>query len=688
MINAILGVPLGYLMTVCYTLVKNYGLAIIIFTVLTKIILIPISIWVHKNGIKIVKLQPELNCIKAKYFGDGDQIAEETAALYKRAKYNPFASIIPLLIQIVLLIGLVNVIYHPLDNILQFDQQTTDNIVTATQIDTEQPSVQLAAIDGIKSSSNPIDEFAGIPTNVLSAIQSINLSVFDLDLTQTPSVVGGVMLLVPLLAGLATLFLCLVQNKLNPLQAEQGVWGKFGTTAFSVGLSLFLGAFVPAGVGFYWIWSNLFTIVQQCLLNWLIDPRKAIDYTALEKSKQELVGLQSIGGKKKLFSHDPNAKREKADYKRFFSIANKHLVFYSEKSGFYKYFKHVIEYLLKHSNVTIHYITNDPNDAIFELSKSNPKIKSYYIGVKKLITLFMKMDADIVVMTMPDLENFHYKRSYLRKDIEYIYMFHYPLSTHMVLHKDALDHYDTIFCVGEFQFDEIRQTEAYYSLPKKQLCLCGYGQLEDLYERYQSMSPTKRVTKKILIAPSWQESNILDSCIDDILKSLLGQGFLVVVRPHPEYVKRYGPRMDALVKRYENYEGDDLKFELDFSSNNSLFDSDLVVTDWSGAAYEFSLVTQKPSLFINTPAKINNPEYDKISAVPLELSLRSEVGTALEISELTGLANEVHQLLDDREYYSKKIDEIRNKYIANFGSSGKTGATYILKRLKEKSAQK
>ena len=69
----------------------------------------------------------------------------------------------------------------------------------------------------------------------------------------------------------------------------------------------------------------------------------------------------------------------------------------------------------------------------------------------------MKMDAHMVIMTMPDIENYHYKRSYVNKDTEYVYVFHYPLSTHMVLHTGALDHYDTILCVGDFQFAEIRK---------------------------------------------------------------------------------------------------------------------------------------------------------------------------------------------------------------------------------------
>lgn len=114
--------------------------------------------------------------------------------------------------------------------------------------------------------------------------------------------------------------------------------GQLSTTILSVGIALFLGFFVPAGVGLYWIFSNLFTILQQFLLNIIIDPKKHIDYEALEESKKALAELDSLGGKKKLFARDPNAKREKADYKRFFSIVNKHIVFYSEKSGFYKYF--------------------------------------------------------------------------------------------------------------------------------------------------------------------------------------------------------------------------------------------------------------------------------------------------------------------------------------------------------------
>ena len=464
--------PLSVLMEFCYQLVGNYALAIVLFTLLTKIILLPLSLWTHKNGIAMVCMTPELNRLKVKYFGDKDMIAEETQALYKQKKYHPIANTVPMIVQLVMLIGVINAVKLTLGD--------TKSMLTAV-----------------------------------------------------PSEVGGAALLMPLAAGVAALALGLAQNRFNPLQREQGKAEQWMTNGFSIAISLVLGAFVPLGVGVYWIASNLLSIVQQLVLNMIIKPEKYIDYAELEKSKQELASINTLSAN--VSAEDK--KREKDDYKRFFSVANKHLVFYSEKSGFYKYFKDVIAYLIEKSNVVIHYVTNDPNDQIFEIAKTQKQIKPYYIGEKRLITLFMKMDADIVVMTCPDLDKYHLKRSYVRNDIEYIYMFHYPLSTHMVLQNGALDHYDTIFCVGDFQFDEIRAAERVYNLPEKKLISAGYGQLEQLYNDYQKLDLKKREHPKILIAPSWQPDNILDSCLDSLLAQLLNHGYEVVVRPHPEYLQ-------------------------------------------------------------------------------------------------------------------------------------------------------
>ena len=617
----IVGLPLAALLRLCHSWLGSYGLAILTFTALTKLILLPVSLWVQSNSVKLVALTPQLNRLKIKYYGDKDTIAEETLTLYKKRGYHPLLSTVPMILQLVLLIGVIGAVKTVLGN--------TDSVLSVL-----------------------------------------------------PYEAGGWTLLMPLGAGLAAFLLTVAQNHLNPLQKEQTKTEQWMSGGFSIAISLFLGAFVSVGVGIYWIASNLLTILQQLLLNVLVNPKKHIDYTDLEASRKELGAIEGLdeGATKE------NKRREKADYKRFFQVANKHLVFFSEGSGFYKYFRDVIDYLLEKSNVIIHYVTVDPNDQIFTIAEDQPRIRPYYIGKTRLITLLMKMDADMVVMTCPDLDNFHLKRSYVRKDIEYVYMFHYPLSTHMVLSSHALDHYDTIFCVGKFQFAEIRAAEQLYGLPEKTLVEAGYGQLEQLHRSYQSMEKVQRKHPKVLIAPSWQPDNILDSCIDDMLTALLGKGFQVVVRPHPEYMKRYRPRMDAIVARWQGKE--DLRFELDFSGNESIFNSDLLITDWSGTAYEFSFVTLKPAVFVDTTPKINNPEYEKLGIEPLEFALRSQVGVRVDPKDLTGLEAVLRTLLAEGEARSEKIKAIRDTYISNFGLSGAVGGRYILRRLKERQQKK
>ena len=678
--------PLGWLMKLSYDLLRNYGLAIVLFTLLTKVVLFPMSLWVHMNGVKMVRIQPAVNRIKVKYFGDEDKIADEQAALFKKEHYSPFATVIPVAVQVLLLLGLIQIIYHPMTYVLAMPKDVIAGLLeTASRlagVDTGANAAEMLALHAIQTAADPAAYLAapGMTQAWLDSILAMRMNFLGFDLSGTPITDGGILLLIPLMAGLASVILSLSQNRLNPLQASQGKAAQLTSMGFSVILSLVLGFFVPAGVGFYWIWSNLFSILQQVVLNLVYKPEKHIDYEELEASKKELEAYTNVG---KTDSRSRELlKREKEDYKRFFSVGNKHLVIYSESNGFYKYFERIMDYVLSHSDMKIHYVTSDPNDHIFEMAKAESRIVPYYVDGKRLITLFMKLEADVVLMTMSDLGNYYYKKSYFSKHINYVYVFHYPLSTHMVLHTGALRHYDTILCVGDFQFEEIRQTEKLFGDPEQKLIACGYGHLENLYDTYQKMPKVTREQPKILIAPSWQEDNILDSCIDGMLKELLGKGYQVVVRPHPEYVKRYKARMDEIVRRYADYKGGDLSFELDFTSSESIFNSDMVISDWSGTAYEFVFVTEKPCVFIDTPMKVNNPDYTKLTVQPLEITLRDQVGVRFSPDKLDGLAETIRSMLNDQSY-SDRIREIRSRVIANFGHSGEVGGQYLLEAVQE-----
>ncbi|MFA5675934.1 MAG: membrane protein insertase YidC [Christensenellales bacterium] len=687
-INTIIGVPLGYIMWLCFMLVKNYGIAILLFTLLTKALMFPLNIWVQKNSIKMIKLKPRLNEIAAANAGRWDAITEKQLALYKQEQYRPMAGTIPLLIQIPVILGLIAVVYNPLQHLLHIDKETiaaltekASELLNYARLDS---GAHLKVIELVNdpSCANAFAELtAANAADAVANISSLDLNFLGINLALTPAFEWNILLLVPVLSGGSAFLLSAVQNKINVLQKEAGWFGRWGMAIFLTLFSLYFAFIVPAGVGAYWIFSNIISLIVMLIVNLMYPPKKHIDYEALERSKAALAQSKEL--EKKMKPTAEQKARAKEDYKRFFVEDNvKQLVFYSEKSGFYKYFKGVIGYILEHSDIVIHYVTSDPNDQVFKIN--NPRICPYYIDDNRLTILFMKIETDIFVMTMSDLQQFHLKRSLVKKNIDYVYMFHYPLSTTMVLRKGALDYYNTIFCVGEFQFDEIRQTEKRSDLPAKNLVLCGYSLLEELKAQYDTMDKTRRDRKKILIAPSWQEQNILDSCIHDVLARLLGKGYDVVVRPHPEYVKRYMAKMNSIAEHYKDYKGDDICFELDFTDSSSIYNSDIVISDWSGTAYEFAFVTNKPVIFINTPPKINNPEYDAIEAKPLEISLRSEIGIQIEQNELDNLCPAIDKLIESGEKYASKIVQIRRKYIANFGQSAQVGGRYIIDKLNGK----
>ncbi len=678
--------PLGYLMKWCFSLLGNYGLAVIFFTLLTKIVILPLSIWVHKNSIKMVRIQPEVNFLKAKYYGDRERFAEEEDKLHKRVKYNPFTGLLPLVVQIILLMAVVYIIKEPLTHILHLSDDVCRTLADAVGGDyrEDQLSVVRAVLDGTLTAS----AFTGEAAAAIPQIATLNLDFLGISLDVIPSRVWGAYIAVPFVAALSSLLLCYVQNAANVIQAEQSKFNQYGMTALSVALSLYLGFFVYTGVALYWVASNLLAIVQQFLLNAAINPKKHVDYEALEKSREELRKIEALDGGKRDAEYRENRKRERADYKRFFKVVNKHLVIYSERSGFYKYFEALIEGLLEKSNLTIHYVTNDPKDAIFERSKENPRIRPYYIGQKKLIPLMMRMDADIVVMTTPDLETYYIKRSLVRKDVEYIYLPHDMMSVHMGFRKGALDHFDTVFCTGPHVSREVRATERVYSLPEKTLVPFGYPLAEKLEASCLALEAHKNAKCEILIAPSWQEDNLLDSCVDKLIASLRAADTHLTVRPHPEYVKRYPDRIAALTERYAGVPEEELTFELDFTTNRSVYSSDLLITDWSGIAYEFCFATKKPVLFVNTKMKVENPEWEAIGETPVEISLRSHVGIALEKDELDRVADAVNDLFTHAESYRAQITDVQNAHLYSYGSAGAEGVRYILSKFAKKKTQK
>lgn len=683
LINTIIGVPLGWLMYGCYWLFRNYGIAILAFTLLTKAVMFPISLLVQKNSIKMVKMKPQLDMLRYQYVDDNDAFLDAQSALYKQEHYNPMAGVIPLLLQLPIILGLLDVVYKPLKHILHLTPELQRAFVEQTArlmsvtADALGSTAQLAVVERVRAMP---DAFAAIPgsAQAIAQIQNLRMTFFGVNLAETPSVhTLDALFLIPVLAGLSAFVMCWVQNKVNVLQIEQNKLSQWGMTAFMIAFSTFFAFIVPAGVGLYWIFGNLFSIGVMFLCNAVYSPKKYIDYALLDEMKRS--AAEDKERKKR------NAALAKKYYREFFSRENRgnmKIVFYSEGSGFYKYFRALIDALLRETNLTIHYVTSDPEDAIFQ--KNEPRIHPYYVDETRLIPLMMKLEADMVVMTTPDLEKYHIKRSRVREDVEYVFMDHGCSSDNLAYRTGALDNYDTLLVVSREQAVEARAIEKLRHTKKKRIIECGYGLIDDMIAAYNAMDKVENEKKTILIAPSWQYDNIMDSCLDDLVDALYGRGYRIVIRPHPQYVRRFPARMSEIIRRYQDRAGDDFIIETDFSSNVTVYTADLVITDWSGIAFEFSFTTDKPSLFINTQMKVVNEDWRKIPLAPFDITARPKVGRQVEKNEVKELAPVVEELLAHQEDYRERIAALKQQHFYNLGRSGEVGARYIIHRLERR----
>src|SRR5439155_16135291 len=283
------------------------------------------------------------------------------------------------------------------------------------------------------------------------------------------------------------------------------------------------------------------------------------------------------------------------------------------------------------------------------------------------------LKADVMVLTMLDLQNFQLKRSI--HPVRYAYVFHSMGSTHMVDHENSYDHYDSLLCTGPHHVAEIRRREQLKGLFPKHLFAYGYPRLERLVALAASHPREASNTTTALLAPTWGEHSILHVCGELLIGILLGAGIRVILRPHYQ-TARLAPRLvQSLVARF----GADPRFRhVDrMEESASLLESDLLICDWSAMAIEYALGLGKPVLFVDVPPRVRNPTYAELGLEPMELRIRRELGAVLRLDRLTEAPQHVAALLRGSAAFRVRTAALREEWVFNFGRSVELGAREI-----------
>ena len=299
--------PFAWLLRAFYNLGGNYVLALFLFAIVFKIVLLPSSISQQKGMAKQQRLQPKVRRIQAKFAGDQKKIQEETQALYQREGYNPMnAGCLPMLIQLPIIYILYEVIYNPLKYVLRIDSGILDALKAAAQALSEKTiSPRLLEQSVIKN----FDQIKHVVTNtdVLNKIEQFidKFTLFGISLGEQPDFStfknwatsdkgAKLLLLIPLVSGLTSLLTGIItyvrQKRTNPEMAKNPTSGCM--TFMMPLMSVYFTFLFPAGIGLYWIFQNILSAIQMVILNHTFSNEKVmarmmVSETIQRRSKED-----------------------------------------------------------------------------------------------------------------------------------------------------------------------------------------------------------------------------------------------------------------------------------------------------------------------------------------------------------------------------------------------------------------
>ncbi len=289
----------GYIMLFFYGIVDgfngSYGIAIILFTVFARLIMMPTTISQQKGMAKQQRLAPKIRRIQEKFAGNQQKIQEETQNLYQREGYSSMsAGCLPLLIQMPFIIGLFGVLYNPLRYAIGLDAASSEALVDVFSTMVNDGIVEVSRKIEYYYPLNIIQDFSAvkdyIAANGISTVSSDALAqvqafidadrftFLGLELGRTPKFSEfNRYWLIPILSGLTSLLSAYItqlqQKKSNPSANVPGA----GCTMLLMPItSIYFTFLFPSGIGVYWIVSNLFATLQSVIMRKIFSPQKNI----------------------------------------------------------------------------------------------------------------------------------------------------------------------------------------------------------------------------------------------------------------------------------------------------------------------------------------------------------------------------------------------------------------------------
>ena len=302
----------GYIINWLYVLVSNYGLAIIIFSILLRVILIPITIKQQKSMKKSAKLQEKMAEIQKKYKNNPEKLNQETIELYKSEKMSPFSGCLTSILQLVIILSVFWLVSQPLTYMKRIDPQIIEkytNEMKESEFNPNNSYVQISVLDYAQTKYQEVEEQLK-QENIdnreeLEAKRDdynqlrLNMEFLGIDLSKVPTqslndwrvyIIPGLYVITSFISiRLTTMTQTKKKKKKEEIIMENGevkeepdpmeqmqAMNKSMTYMMPI-MSVMIAVIAPLGLALYWLMSNILMIIERLVINKIMESKEEKD---------------------------------------------------------------------------------------------------------------------------------------------------------------------------------------------------------------------------------------------------------------------------------------------------------------------------------------------------------------------------------------------------------------------------
>ncbi len=319
------------------------------------------------------------------------------------------------------------------------------------------------------------------------------------------------------------------------------------------------------------------------------------------------------------------------------------------------------------------YMTASPDDP--GLNNPYPHVRGEFIGEdNKAFSRLNFLNATMVFSTTPGLDVYQWKRS---KNVDYyVHIFH-TAGEVTRYRMFGIDYYDALLIAGDHQERDIRYLEQMRGLPAKEIVKVGIPYMDEMVLRLEKADPVPEHPRTVLLAPTWGKSAIFSIHGGSIIRLLLETGYHIIIRPHPQSFSSEKELMDKLMQEYP--ESDQLEWNRDTDNFDVLRRSDILISDFSGVVFDFSLIYDKPVIY--TDPNFDLAPYDAwFLNYPLwTLSALPRIGQELNMETMSDIKSLIDSTLESEQYVLGR-KEVKDEVWAHFGEGAVRTAGYLMEK--------